>query len=237
MHGNTGVRAKMTFGEFKEMTMVSMDEICRDIFRENRHSIKIKKEETVVRNLVNIFNATLKLSNEKGFRTMTLRDLCAETGLSMGALYSYISSKDELLDIIQSQGRRITEKVLMERINSADGPRERLSMAVHTHLYLSEVMQKWFFFSYMETKNLDRRVHGSAKEAELFTEKIFVDILIQGKEGGLFRQGDPVLTASMIKAMLQDWYLKRWKYKKRNISVEEYATNVVDMIESYILAE
>ena len=33
----------MTFNKFKEMAMISMDEICREIFRENQKSIKIKK--------------------------------------------------------------------------------------------------------------------------------------------------------------------------------------------------
>ncbi|MCP3955406.1 MAG: helix-turn-helix transcriptional regulator, partial [Desulfobacterales bacterium] len=63
-----------------------MEDICRDIFHKNRKTIKIKKEAVVVKNLVTIFQATLKLSNEKGFHAMSLRDLSRETKLSMGAL-------------------------------------------------------------------------------------------------------------------------------------------------------
>ena len=37
-----------------------------------------------VKNLVKIFKATLKLANRKGFHAMSLRDLCAESGMSMG---------------------------------------------------------------------------------------------------------------------------------------------------------
>jgi len=40
----------------------------------------------------------------------------------------------------------------------------------------------------------------------------------------------------MIKAILQDWYLKRWKYEMRNISVEQYASFLIDLVESYLLS-
>jgi len=43
------------------------------------------------------------------------------------------------------------------------------------------------------------------------------------------------LTASVIKAMLQDWYLKRSKYRKRNISVDHYARFVLQFVEAFIL--
>jgi len=42
------------------------------------------------------------------------------------------------------------------------------------------------------------------------------------------------LTASVIKAMLQDWYLKRGKYAKRRIPVEKYAQFVLQFIEAFI---
>ena len=135
----------MNFRDFTKQ-MVSMEEICRDLYRKNRKSIKIKKEEVVIKNLVTIFNATLELSNQKGFHAMSLRDLCRETELSMGALYSYFSSKDELVDIIQNQGRQIVMKVLLEQIALGSTPREKLHIAIRTHLYLSEIMKNWFYF-------------------------------------------------------------------------------------------
>ena len=59
--------------------------------------------------------------------------------------------------------------------------------------------------------------------AELATEQIFIDILKRGQEQGVFSVDNVVLTASVIKPMLQDWYLKRWKYSRRNVSVDDYA--------------
>ncbi|MGM0454170.1 MAG: TetR/AcrR family transcriptional regulator [Thermodesulfobacteriota bacterium] len=223
-----------SFEHFKQMTLLSMEEICRDIFQENQASIKIKKEAVAVKNLVNIFHTTLKLSNEKGFHTMSLRDLSRASGLSMGALYSYFASKDELLEMIQTQGRRITRKVLSEHIAPADAPGQKLRTGIRTHLYLSEVVYPWFYFSFMETKNLDRTQRKKAIESELATEQVFVDILNEGRAGGDFAVDAPVLTAGVIKAMLQDWYVKRWKYSRRHVSVEDYADFVISSVESMV---
>jgi len=223
----------MSFRDFTNQ-MVSMEEICRDLYRRHRKSIKIKKEEVVIKNLVTIFNATLELSNQKGFHAMSLRDLCRETELSMGALYSYFTSKEELVDIIQNQGRQVVMKVLLEQINRGSTPREKLHIAISTHLYLSEVMKQWFYFSFMETKNLSKDEQRKSIESELFTEKMFIDILEDGNRENCFEVQNSVLTGSLIKAMLQDWYLKRWKYSKRNITVDEYAEFIIRLIETFI---
>lgn len=229
------VRA-MNFDEFKQMATLSMEEICREIFTENQASIKIKKEAVAVKNLANIFHTALTLSNEKGFQSMSLRDLSRASGLSMGALYSYFTSKEELLEMIQNQGRRLTWKVLARQIDLAAAPDQVLADAIRAHLYLTEIMQKWFYFAYMETKNLDKNQRKKAMESELATEQVFVDILETGRRQNFFHVSDPVLAASAIKALLQDWYVKRWKYARRKISVDAYADFVIAFVKSAILS-
>ena len=105
---------------------------------------------------------------------------------------------------------------------------------IQTHLFLSEVMQPWFYFAYMETKNLAKQEHKKAIQAELATEKLLIDIMKEGQDKGFFKAINMELTGAVIKAMLQDWYLKRWKYARRNVSVEKYAAFVVDLVETYL---
>ena len=224
----------MKFNEFKNMAQLSMEEICRDTFRKNQDSIKIKKEAVAVKNLAAIFHTTLRLSNEKGFQTMSLRDLSRTSGLSMGALYSYFTSKDELLEMIQDQGRRLILNIMTAAIDMGAPAAEKLRAAIRGHLYLTEVMQPWFYFSYMETKNLDKRRQKKAIEGELTTEKLFIDILEEGVRQKVFQVADPVMTASLLKAMLQDWYLKRWKYAGRRISVDQYVDFLINFMETAI---
>ncbi|HNX25567.1 MAG TPA: helix-turn-helix domain-containing protein [Spirochaetota bacterium] len=225
---------ELTFTQFIRDTSVSMEDICRDFYLGNRETIRIKKEAVAVKNLATILNTTLRLSVEMGFQSMTLRDLSRESKLSMGALYNYFSSKDELFKIIHLNGMALITNILIKQIEGEKDHRLRLKNAVRIHLYLSEIMPQWFYFLYMETKNLKKEDRKIPMESELFTEKIFIDILKEGTKSKIYLNKDPLLTASMIKAMLQDWYLKRWKYTKRKVTVDQYASFMIEFIESYI---
>jgi AcrR family transcriptional regulator len=210
-----------------------MEDLCRELFLDNRKSIKIKKEGVAVKNLMKILDAALTLSNEKGFAAMSLRDLSSKAGLSMGALYTYFSSKEELLQMIQRQSAVVVQ-VLLDQIEGIEDPVVKLKRVIQSHLFLSEVMQPWFYFAYMETKNLAKQEHKKAIEAELATEKLLIDIMKEGRVKGVFKTVNMELAGAVIKAMLQDWYLKRWKYARRNVSVEKYAAFVVDIVETYL---
>jgi AcrR family transcriptional regulator len=224
----------MDYADFQKRIRLSKYDLCREVYHENRNSIRVKKEDKVIKNLERIFSATLRISNKKGFQAMSMRDLSRETQLSMGALYSYFASKEELLAMLQNQRRTVTRRILDERIVRESNPADRLRVAILTHLYLSEAMQPWFYFSYMEAKNLSKKEQDLAVASELYTEKIFADILEQGRIQGDFELHDPQLTASVIKAMLQDWYLKRSKYGRRKISVDQYAQFVLQFVEAFV---
>jgi AcrR family transcriptional regulator len=223
----------MNLKSFEKQVAVSTTDICREIFKNRSHSIKIKKETVAVKNLVRIFKATLKLANQKGFHAMSLRDLCAESGMSMGGLYAYFKNKEELLTLIQEQGRAIVARVMGDRLAGIDDAHQALDMAIRSHLYLSEVLQPWFFFSYMETRFFHAEEGKRAIAGELLTEAIFSNILERGMASGAFSIKDPQLVAAGIKALLQDWYLKRWKYSRRKISVDAYAEFVISMVSAY----
>ena len=224
----------MDYADFQNKINLSKEDIFRQVYRANRGSIRVKKEDTVVRNLERIFSATLSISNRKGFQAMSMRDLSRATNLSLGALYSYFASKEELLAMLQNQRRMITTRILDECIAEETRPAARLRAAILTHLYLSEAMQPWFYFSYMEAKNLPKKEQDLAVASELYTEKLLAKIIEEGQAIGEFMVRDAQLTASVIKAMLQDWYLKRGKYAKRRIPVEKYAQFVLQFIEAFI---
>lgn len=206
-----------------------------EFFASNPDVFQIKKEKTISKNLERIFAAALKISNKKGFHAMTMRDLSKEADLSTGALYNYFSGKEDLLAMMQRHRRTIASRVLKSNIAVEKEPLSKLRAAIRTHLYLSEAMQPWFFFSYMEAKNIGARERRAAVQGELNTEKLFTDIISMGRDQGLFITDDCRMTASLVKAMLQDWYLKRPKYARRNIDVDTYARFMTAFIENSIM--
>ncbi|MBU1452218.1 MAG: TetR/AcrR family transcriptional regulator; helix-turn-helix transcriptional regulator [Proteobacteria bacterium] len=223
----------MTYRQFTRQAKLTRRDFCLEMLAAHREDIKAKKDETAVKNLELIFQATLEVSNQKGFQAMTMRDLSRASGISVGAMYDYFNSKESLLEMIQEAGRRIAGRVMRQAVSGAEAPPEKLAAAIRAHLYLSEAMQPWFFFSYMEARHLGKVEKQRAKEGELATERHIAEIIRAGKRQGFFADVDHRLGAAVIKAMLQDWYLKRWKYAKRRVSVERYADFVVGMAHGF----
>lgn len=227
----------MNYTQFQQRIDVTKELLYREIYQANRERIQVKKEATVIRNLARIFDAALKIGNQHGFQGMSMRDFSKETGLSMGALYSYFASKDELLDMILRQGRRLVLRILEEQLDAVGDPVEKLETAIRTHLFLSEALQPWFYFSFMEAKNMSPREKEKTVAGELYTDQLFADILEEGQAAGLFALRDLQNSAAGIKALLQDWYVKRWKYARRRTEVDQYADFVVEFVMAYHLKE
>jgi len=224
-----------TFDAFRRRAALSRQEICREVFRNHRQAMSIKREKTLDKNLMRILDATLKISNRKGFKAMSMRDLSRETGLSMGGLYAYFSGKEDLLGMLLHTGRTTTQRVLRTHLDPVTDPVIKLRVAIRTHLFLSEVLLPWFYFSYMEARHLAPTHKEEAKASELETERLFTEIIDEGVAEDRFVVQDSVLAASVIKAMVQDWYVKRWKYAKRHVTVDQYADFVVSCVEGFCL--
>ncbi len=223
------------YQSFQKVARFSKEDFYKQAFVEDCNTIRIKKEKVAVKNLEKIFEATFRICTRKGFQGMTMRDLSTESGLSMGALYSYFATKEELLNTLQRVGNSFITRVMEECVAELTEPLAKLRTILRTHLFLSEMIQPWFFFSYMEAKNLAKKERENYIKAELSTEKVITDILVEAEKENLLRTRNHQIAASIIKAMLQDWYLKRGKYAKRGITVDKYADIVIEWVEAYYL--
>jgi len=224
------------FLNFLEENNETIDDAYGRIYLENKETIKIKKEKIAIKNLRRIMDAVFKMTYEKGFYAMTMRDLSAASGISLGALYPYFKSKEDLLKIILRQGMSYVLRVLEKISQQYDDPVSKLESVIKAHLFLSEQARAWFFLMFMEAKNLTPPEWKTILKAEHQTENVIVDILQAGEISGVFKKQNHLLTASIIKALQQEWYLKRWKYSKRKISVDVYAEYVLEFVRSFCLA-
>ncbi len=226
----------MDYAEFKKIYGISNQDLSKKVFHNNKDLMRIKKEKTAVNNLEKIFKAVFKIAYKKGFQAMTMRDLSEKTGISLGALYAYFPGKEKLLGIIQSQGWTIIRQDLEDASGLHENPKEKLRAVIKVHIFLSELFHPWFYFTFMEARNIKPLEFEAVKSMEEYTQKILTDILNTGEEQGIFKPGDHELTASLIKAMQQEWYLKRWKYRKLKVSVDKFASHLISVVEAFCLA-
>lgn len=211
----------------------SLDALAARIHARHRDRIKVQKPHVATANLARIIAAALELSNRHGFHAMTLRQLAAESGLSMGALYSYLDTKDTLLLMILGEVSHAVEEVLgAAPPEIASDPARHLEWLIARHVALSEAMHSWFVFAYMEAKAFPPAARRQAVESERLTERMLADVIAEGSRRGIFSADDPQFAATLVKPLLQDWYVKRGKYRARGIEAADYAARVTRFVEA-----
>lgn len=208
------------------------------IFESNRHIIDVKKSKIALPNLTRILRAAIRLSARSGFEAMSMRDLAQEAEISMGGLYAYVPHKKTLLSMIL---REVTDTgvYMMNNVPSAytSDPRTELRWMIDAHLRMTETMQPWFAFLYLEAKSFPIEERRGALKAEETTTSLFADVIRRGTQAGVFAAGDPDLQASLIKPLLQEWYVKRAKYRRRDCDVGTYIAAVIAMIETGLVLQ
>jgi AcrR family transcriptional regulator len=115
---------------------------------DNRELTEIRQQQIV--------EAASRVLFEKGFHRTSIRDIAAACGMSMGQLYHYISSKDDLLYLIHSH----SQQLWYERVRDADierlaDPVARLAFCLRLSLEFVYEHRQLFLFLYTETKYLD----------------------------------------------------------------------------------
>lgn len=216
----------------------STEALCQRIFERHRDAIRVQKPHVAVANLARIIEATLTLSNRQGFHATSLRDLAQASGLSMGGLYAYFPNKATLLAMILSEVAGTAQEILgSPPPASAGDPRSHLAWLIESHIRLTEAMQPWFVFAFMEAKAFPAAERRQAIDSEAATEAIIAAVLRRGAAEGVFSIAEIDLAATLIKPLLQEWYVKRAKYRKRGTSIETYIAATTDFVMAALRAQ
>ncbi|MGU3495430.1 TetR/AcrR family transcriptional regulator [Xanthobacteraceae bacterium A53D] len=229
-------RAQTAAGQARLPLDLSLEALAARTLARHQDAVRVKKEHLAIKRLALILDATLTLANKGGFHSMSLRDLSEQSGLSMGALYAYFDSKETLLLMILGTVSQVVEEAIGE---PPDGlaPAARLRWLLETHLLLTEAMLPWFTFAYMQAKSFPPKARAMAVAAERRTEKLLADVLAEGKADGSFRIDDVEMCAALIKPMLQDWYVKRSKYRQRGVGTGAFLAALLGFVSQAIGAD
>lgn len=159
---------------------------------------------------------------------MSLRDLCQEAGLSMGGVYNYISSKEEVSKMVTEFVGVTFVDVNQSLLPPMEDTEQRLEALIRAHIYMSELYRAWYFFVYMETKNQSSE---QIKSAIVLEQKMLGElqaVIDDGIAAGIYRTSQSALTAAAILSLIQDWYLKSWHFKGNSVDATSYADFVVN---------
>jgi AcrR family transcriptional regulator len=219
---------EITFDAFSRRYDLSGEAFWRNVFETHKEKMQIKNPAVAVVNLEKIFSATFKLANEKGFQAMSLRDLSRETEISMGGLYAYIGSKNDLASVIEGVLRNTIDQVIGSLASQNLGPVDCLRAIIYGEIYAMEILKPWYYFCFMELKGLAKEQQTQAMNLELRFEQSVEDAICSGVTSGEFSCLKPTMLAALVTAQLQQWHLKQWKFKQQNVDRQTYARFVFE---------
>lgn len=220
--------SQINIDSFRESWALEGEPFWHSVFEMHKDKMQIKNPNVAVINLEKIFTATFDLANTKGFQAMSLRDLSRETGISMGGLYAYIGSKNDLASVIEGVLRKYIDQVIGGLASENLAPIDFLRAIVFGEIYMMQILNPWYYFCYMELKGLPREQQQQAMDLEMRFESYLISAFEAGVKSGQFVCEQPELLASHVTAQLQQWHLKHWKFSQRQVGMQAYAENVFE---------
>lgn len=179
-----------------------------------------------------IRSAAIELLYTHGFEGMNLRQLSMAAGLHAGSLYNYFDSKDHLLirlinEIIDDMLVQIERDVVV----IAD-PVKRLEKMIEIMVIWHTVRRKETSIGHMELRSLPDDSYKAYVASRDRFERIFMEILIAGRDARLFQVANEKIATKSVIAMLvgiSDWYQPHGKLSVRRL-VSIYQEAVLTML-------
>ena len=183
----------------------------------------VKDDALVVSKRRQIVEAVVPLFYAQGFHQTTTRQMAAAAGMSVGALYEYVKSKEDVLYLVCEAIHEEMEARLHEDAAEAANARDALSQAIRGYFKACDTMQEGILLIYRETASLDAesRTHVLANETRIAEH--FEAILARGREDGSLHLAESAipLMAHNIAVLGHMWAFRRWSLQPR-YTLEEY---------------
>lgn len=182
----------------------------------------IKDENKIIARRQQIIDLGVKLFKEKGFHRATTRELAKAAGFSIGTLYEYIRTKEDVLFLVCDNIFNEVTKCLTD-FPSDSSTIEGLKQAIRHYYLLIDQMPEEFTIMYQETKSLQKAAMHYILDKELEMVAIFERILKDCVEAGnLSLSEDAIyLAANHIVVQGQSWAFRKWALQKR-YTIDQY---------------
>jgi len=232
-----------SFASFLKTFPLQGDELYQAVFDRNGEIVQTQKAKFAIANLEKILSATFEVSAVSGFDRMSLRDLSKRTGMSMGAIYSCISKKEDIALMI-ADIVRLSSELTRDYASQANSHWSAIVQSIRFHLYASTLLQPWYFFLFFETRSLPTEQQQASKQIELDGIDSFETQILAGVEAGEFQTSNANMVANTIVVLLEDWYLKPWKTQllvrneqtlaKQEQQIINYNQSIIELVEKML---
>jgi DNA-binding transcriptional regulator YbjK len=179
-----------------------------------------------------------RLIVKKGFLKTSVRDIAEYCGISMGKLYYYLKSKNDILTLFLGYSTSTSDasnRLMMKKLKKKKAIPALKEMMVQAINYLDETQDVQVFWS-QEARNLNKRNLRRLLKTNSMATLIFQKILEKGNEEGVFDVKEPAMVAQNIQMICEMWATRRW-YLQKLYTKDEYIEMQIDNVLRMVTAD
>lgn len=184
---------------------------------ELKHQVKssVKDGDLIEKRREQIIQGAVRLFKQKGFHRSTTREIAKEAGFSIGTLYEYIRTKEDVLYLVCDT---IYNEVQLRLSGIADEEATigGLTRAIDVYYRLIDDLSDEFVVMYQESKSLPKNALEYVLEKERGMTGLFETLLRACADAGELRitKNSIGLAAHQIVIQGQMWAFRRWELKR-----------------------
>jgi len=191
----------------------------------------VKDPKLIEKRREQIIEAAVDLFIHKGFHKTTTREIARASGFSIGTLYEYIESKEDILYLVCDSIHNEMEERLREAITYNGSGLKSLKLALKSLIRVMDQVNDRVLLIYQETKSLPHEAMTYVLRREESITGIFEEILHKGMEDGSIRTDERYvkLMANNIMVLAEMWVFRRWTLGK-SYTLDEYIEKQTELL-------
>ncbi|MEH7443346.1 TetR/AcrR family transcriptional regulator [Bacillus sp. JJ1122] len=183
----------------------------------------VKDERLVKKRRDQMIKGAVTLFKQKGFHRTTTREIARASGFSIGTLYEYIRTKEDVLYLVCDSIYDEVRDRLQENLDTNQGTLESLKVGIANYFKVMDDLQDEVLVMYQEVKSLTKDALPYVLKKEIEMVAMFEDVIQRCVENG-----ELVLDEKQVKIIAHDifvqgqmWGFRRWALQ-RLYTLEEY---------------
>lgn len=186
----------------------------------------VKDSKLVEKRRNQIVKASIKLFKSKGFAKTTTREIAKESGFSIGTLYEYVRTKEDVLLLVFDSINRNVYARLQQVTDVEEHSIENLIMSIDAYYRLFDQLQEEALILYQELKSLPQAEREAVIEKELEMVDLVKDAIMKSAPSQI-DEADAALLANNIFVQAHMWSFRRWTLQKQ-FTLEEYINKQIN---------
>jgi TetR/AcrR family transcriptional regulator, cholesterol catabolism regulator len=200
-------------------------------------STQVKNPDLVQRRRRQIVDAAVRLFIQNGFHKTTTRQIASAAGFSIGSLYEYVASKEDVLYLVCDAIHEEVEQGVAAALSRNSSDISALKEVIMEYILVCDRMKDHLLLIYQETKSLPKKWRSIVLQNEVRITDIFVDVIGRTIATGEMPKMDDRsvgLLAHNITVLGHMWTFRQW-FLKSQYTLEEYITFQTEFILSAAL--